>query len=495
MSGYERHCRDRGLIMPAGLLDVLQGEVGRRLHHLIYWPDGYANQANSLAFAQSLLSEGIWLPPPNLLPLLPIDDASIACALCMAIDEDDDDPDGVPERAAVVRWHLGAIDEAFQGALVDTDAAAYLASVDEELAIRDKSLADVKGRAANYYRKYVATGKLPRDFVERPVQMACQNIVVGLATLRQDVTFDGLRVGYYLTCEAPHLATHEADRGLTALLLCDAFQGGGTMEVRFGDKGCGQHVPAALSRFARSLGTPVGLEDPRAITPAEARQLFLAVTPMPDELRGRVTELLDGGSVRPERLCFVLMSAIWSAIELDYMLGTTGRATTILRGGADPEDRRARLPELEICRAALMAGTLFRRLSNTDAAAVSSTGIRVFEDAGARVEWSVRTEIGAVALAGYAGDLPWAPSGRPRIALAPGALLLAVPRALPLPGDFRRVRDLMGEHPDWTVALLTPADMVECVPDDIPLLAFPDRLAELDSQIERRLAKSRVGRA
>ena len=97
----------------------------------------------------------------------------------------------------------------------------------------------------------------------------------------------------------PHVATHEANRALAALTLCDAFQNGGTMEIRFDrdarfmqdGKPITYHghpekaVPASLRRFGRTVGVTLGAEDPRAITPAEARELFLAITPMPAELR------------------------------------------------------------------------------------------------------------------------------------------------------------------------------------------------------------------
>jgi hypothetical protein len=45
------------------------------------------------------------------------------------------------------------------------------------------------------------------------------------------------------------------------------------------------------------------------------------------------------------------------------------------------------------------------------------------------------------------------------------------------------------------VALLAPMDMAEYIPQDIPLLLCPDRLCELDNQIESKLQSSRISRS
>ena len=121
------------------------------------------------------------------------------------------------------------------------------------------------------------------------------------------------------TCEVPHVATHEANRGLAALTLCDAYRNGGTMEIRFdwpgqvrvGDKSVryaghveGQ-VPASLRRYARTVGVTLGTHDRGAIFPDEARALFLAVTPMPASLAARATTAMSDYGIPPERLgCF-----------------------------------------------------------------------------------------------------------------------------------------------------------------------------------------------
>ena len=491
-NSYEHHCAERGLIVPRGLSGLLHSNVAISLDGLLYRPDVPDGEPNSLAWALELLGDAAVPPPPNLLPLLPVDDASIACAVCQSISDDDDLTDAPAE---VVRWHFGSIASRFQGEILDSDAVNYVHSVAEELEERKTGLARIKRISKKYQEEYVYRNKLPRSFVTRPVQLACQNVIVGLATFQQDSSFDGLRVEVYLTCEVPHLATHEANRALAALMLCDAFQNGGTMEIRFGSPTRWRLVPPGLKRFARSLGFELGVEDPFAITPAEARRLFLAVTPMPQELGTRALDLMDRGLIAPERLFFTLLSPVWSAIELDYLLATSSRATSILEGGADPTLRRARLAELEVARAASMVGVFFRRLDNEDKAGRLDEEARVFEDSRQGITWSIDEEKGVVAFSGVpAGTAAWSPPSQP-LEVSCHGLLLVVPRALPIGDDFQLVRSLQGEFSQAMVALVVPADMCDTVPTGLPFLRYPDRLSDLDMEIERRLLSSRVGRS
>lgn len=487
---YEEYCRSRGLIAPSGLTGLLTSDVATILDGLLYRPDVPAVEPPSLAWALDRLHEGISDPPMNLLPLLPVDDASIACAICASRDDPEFDDAG-----HVVRWHLGDIPSHYQHALLDHSAEMYVRSVADELAVRRKGLTDIRRIAKRYRNKYLLKGSRPPSWAERPVQLACQNVIIGLAAFAHESRFEGLRVPVYLTCEVPHLATHEANRALTALMLCDSFQNGGTMEIRFGSRHRQEVVPAGLRRFGRSLGVELGAETEWAITPAEARQLFLRVTPMPDGLRDRVYDLMDRGLASPERLCYTLLAPIWREIELDYLLATSSRIASILEGGASPGQRRARLAELEVSRAALMVGMLYRRLDSKDAATGSDRGIRVFEDSRTGVEWTMNDELGAVGFTSIpAGPVPWAASERNPLTMGDHGILVAIPRALPTPADHELVINLQTESASAVVALLVPADMADTVPSEIPILLCPERLGELDIEIESRSLKSQVSR-
>lgn len=492
---YQEFCQTRSIVFPKVLVSALQIFQKSDYSDHVFVEGLEATDPKGLAWIVDLLGDAIDPLPENLLPILRVDESSVACAVCLFEDELlGDEPEDYALQ--VVRWHIGDVPAEHQGELLDRDAFLYLESGYKELAKREDNRQSVMKLAKRYHADFVTKGWRPKSTNLRPVQLACQNVIVGLATLSHDSFFDGLRVPAYATCEVPHLAANEGDRALIALLLCDAFQNGGTMEIRFGSYQNETPVPPSLKRYSRALGIKVGDEDECAVTPIESRNLFLAVTPMPDDLRGRSLDLIDRGIITPERLCFSLMSGIWSAVELDYIFSTSSRVSSILQGGSDVEFRRSRLAELETCRAAMMTGMLIKRLENSDAAAGSSDCVRVFEDEANKTIWSVSEDDGIVAIeTGWIGNLPWSAELDERLNLEEGQGLLVVPRSLPTSEDCALVSHLSSAYPNVIAVLLTPNDMRTVAPPEIPVLSCPLRMGELDLEIEKRLTSSRVGRS
>lgn len=466
----------------------------QEVREILFAPSGFGTRHSLSDVYDLLLGRGIRFPD-NLLPLCVVDQSSLACVVMR--------PQAGLQVGEVVRFYLDDIDPAKQCAVLDIHPLAYVASVEEELAARDEGLErvlDVIGPA--YERSHIDKGKRPRDYVIRPVRIACQNVIVALAAFAQDSSFDGLSVVAWQTCEVPHVATHEANRALAALTLCDAFQNGGTMEIRFdrqarlyvGDRQVVFRghpegmVPASLRRFGRTGGVLLGAEDPAAITPSEARQLFLAVTPMPPGLRARVDTAVRTCGITPERICFSLLSQVWREPEMDFILATTARARSILDGGAAWSDRASRQAESEVCRAAVMVGMLFRRLNSNDAAGDAATAVRVVEDRSNGVTWQVDDTSGAVTFRGLDTStyLPWTHgvSGADDIIVFPRTALT---------GEL--VRAVAEENSRELKVILVPADAPELpLPSGVVVLRCPERLADIDKDIEQRLLTSRISR-
>jgi hypothetical protein len=442
----------------------------------------------------ALLRSAVTPAPRSLVPIALADDQSLACAVISALSES-----GV--GGTVVRWHLGAVPLAEQGHVLDVDPFLYLESLAQELAARESGFRLMTDKIfPDYDARYLSQERKPRAFATRPVRLACQNVVAGLAAFAHDSTFDGLGVAAWQTCELPHVATHEANRAMTALLLCEAFQSGGTMEIRFDRSEYGPHpegrVPASLRRYARSVGVWLsdgGGVDAR-ITPTEARDLFLAVTPMPDELRERVDAAVAQAHVSPERLCYTLMSQTWREIELDFMLAVSARSHSILTGGASVEDRGARQAEADVARAAVLLGMLYRRLDSKDAATGDGSGLRVLEDNRHGVSWRINPEAGAVEFTGVPHlPVPWLPQDSGLVAR--DGRLTVLPRAVATHETIGHARqfEAAGRH----VLVVLPADADGTLLRDagIVIAACPDRLGEIDLAIEGRLTRARVARA
>lgn len=465
------------------------GPLSDRIFHL----GGNLSDPHGLAFAVSALRDAIVEPPAHLLPLMPVCDGSFACIVC-----DRDVLDGTLDQGEafeVVRWHLGLVDPERQGEILDINPIDYLESFAREVGAREAARKAVDRVAHEYYQDYVIKQERPRPSDRRPVQLACQNVIIGLAALRHDAVFDGLRVEAYASCEVPHLATGEADRAMAALMLCDAFQSGGTMEIRFGRPGKGERpIPHALRRFARVRGLEIGARDRNSISPKEARDLFLAVTPMSDELRYYAFEAFDAGRISPERLCYALMADIWRDIELTFLLGTTARASTILEGGSEPSDRFARSAEAESCRAALMVGTLLARLQNGPED-MGADAVNVDEDARTSATWAIRPEVAAVAFSARPDQsIPWATRGVPPRLEADREAIIVLPRPMLHPADVELLAQIEAEEPDAAVFLLVPNDADMSVFAGVPSLRCPQTLDLLDQTARGRLDKMRISR-
>lgn len=531
VQGVRRYCQERNLAPPPGLEGVEAALSGTPAAEELYRPLS-TGKPPDLDWAFEEVARGASGKPGHLLPLLPVDAASFACVVCPPAGESADERTG-----QVVRRHLGDIPARDQDAVLDVDATKYAASVADELKAREEGMrrvyddygpkyraeylsedgeeqdehsvgrsgqeaaadtrpadgdpAEPGARTSDRRRQEQKRSKRPRAHVRRPVRLACQNVVVALAAFAHDSSFDGLRVDAWQTCEVPHLGAHEATRALAALTLCDAFQNGGTMEIRF-RRHPERAVPASLKRFARTRGFELGAEAPGAITPAEARDLFIAVTPMTDELRKRSHQASAARIASPERLCFTLLAGIWTAIEVEFMLATTPRVGQILEGGSSATMRADRQAETDIARAAAMLGILHRRLRAVDPAGGKAGEVRVLEDQRTDVTWSVVDELGTARLAGSpAGPLPWGAEAE----LSATQGLVVLPRPVLQPEDVAMAALLA--QADDVVAFVLPADADDHLARaaSLPVLRCPSRLDELDRQIDAKLLTARVTRA
>lgn len=493
----EQVLAERGLRPTGRLLELWSSDLPAEVADLVYKPAARPG-GHDVAWAESVINDSDWPLLPNLVPIMPVDERSFACVVLSDVDGPD-----LPGANAVVRWHLDVKDSNHQARILDTDPKAYVWSVADELRHREAGRELVFDIGEAYQQAFLANEKRPRDFIVRPVRIACQNVIVALAAFSQDSAFDGLSVVAWQTCEVPHVGTHEANRALTALMLCDAFKSGGTMEIRFDrparatgideliDGHPERKVPAALRRFARTVGVAIP-DDATSITPSVARDLFRAVTPMPDDLRARVDLATAKEGIAPERLYFALMTGTWHPLELDFMLAASARTGSIISGGHDWTDRAARQAESEICRAALMASMLYNRLNNRDSAGTVSAA-RVLEDDRQGVQWHVDGDSASIAFANLdaAKSPPWVYQWPDQLA-RPDSSLTIFPRAIVTPSVVETLRRATAAG---ACALLVPRDVDVQIPGEIAVLRCPDRLADLDKATEAKLLTSRIARA
>lgn len=466
------------------------------LADILYRPDEAVGEGLSLDAALKMLAESAIQAPDSLIPVTFVDDWSFACLTL------DDNRDYGWRKGQIVRWHLDSIDPAFQGAVLDVGVKQYIESLIDELGPAWDTGYDGMVELADSYRaNFVEKGITPKSHDRRPFQLACQNVIIGLAAFQRDPRNDGSSVPFWLTCEAPHVATYEGTRALSALMLCDAFQSGGTMEIAF-ERHPERKVPASLRRFGRSRGINLGLETRgrKNISPAESRSLFWDVTPMPNPLREGGRRLIKAGICSVERFCYTILAPVWSAPALDFLISSSNpqRISSILEGGCNVTDRQNRMVEMELMRAACLFET-FVKCSNTNNTAVglsgdvsSTSSVLTFEDRNNGVRWTLYGEESFAEVQGLPpGPVPWLSD------LSTSGRIIVIPRPHPIAQDFElanrlAVGDLAAGAP---VVVLT--DHVSTASDSrrARVLRSPMRLQEIDLQIEQNLTRSRLARA
>jgi hypothetical protein len=469
-----------GLVTPPELAAAWEVQLPPELAVRVFRPLP-GSEPPSLQYAFGVLAQAAQPPRGELLPLHLVDARSLACVVCARPGEE-------PPAAFgwVVRWHLDDVPRRAQSRLLDLDVLRYIKAA----ARTDEALPQGKRKLAKAVKKYAeehGNTTHPRAHVYRPIRLACQNVLVGEAVWAHDARFDGLNVRVWHSSQEPHVNAHEGTRALTAMMLAEAFRGGGTMEVRF-DRHAEHLVPAALAQWARTAGLDVDDDQP-ALEPAVARELMLAATEMPTQLRNRVSELAAHGGLSVERACYTLLAGIWKPIELDFLLASSPRALDILRGGTHPLNRARHQAELDLCRAASMLGTLLARLQQPRGASVTESGsATAVEDERTPISWTVLADHGAVRFSGIEHEMPWLPEP----VRSSNGTLTVLPRSLPTDQDCPTAGELADDA--GVVALLTPQDVEELTGPPVPHMRHPDRRSALDRGIEANLLASRVGR-
>lgn len=364
----------RELEIPVSLMRALTSIPAEGLEDLVYRARPPDDRPPALSWALALLRTAVQPAPRNLVPLMPVDDRSLACVVCGPAEDS-----GLP-IGTVIRWHLDDIPLRAQGQILDVGVDDYLDMRSREMAARDTGFQRMDKIAELYHKDYGEKGISARSYIKRPIRLAVQNVIVGLAAWEYDQKFNALYVSAWQVCETPHLAAHEATRGLLALTLGEAFRCGSTMEIRFHGHPEGG-VPAAVRQFARIHG--ISLQQPKSILPIESRKLLWQVCGLDPSLRESLQRIAEAGLLTPERACYSMLAGVWAAAGLDYLIRTAPLvAERVLRGGSSPLDWQAHRIELRLARRAFLVERLV-------VATGRSADDDTFEDSPHQLRWHV----------------------------------------------------------------------------------------------------------
>lgn len=243
---------------------------------------------------------------------------------------------------------------------------------------------DVLDRHINDYQKRFSYdhhrgGKLPRNHDWRPFRFCVQDVVFGSTVVRHSRDENCLEVDVFLPAEIPNYEPLAGALALTLFLLSEAFKCGGSMEIRFTERGGHRGIPISMRQLASRGG--VSIAGSNRIAPSEAKFLYLALTGFSPELQAQLEALDEKGKLNSIRACYVVHHGIWSREQVEMILLGSALPDVILSGDVLPHSRHIYQHCLLYGRAALLAGGLDRCLQNRDqGAGAAETKITQLED-------------------------------------------------------------------------------------------------------------------
>ena len=277
---------------------------------------------------------------------------------------------GIGDECPVIRFtpalrEKAAVSESFADYLLQRTGAQDAS----EMASSRRRKADDWGRFEAAVKAFDEThhwdhedegGRLPAPKEWRPYRMAVQDVLLGAVVIRHNTAKNNLQVDCCIIDNLEEYADHEATRFVTLFLLCEAYQCGGTMEIEFTrEQGRKQHmVPGAIHALAQELDVQLASWGSGRISAAEARALFVALTPFPQAARESLALLTDEASLSRPQACFAVHHGDWTVDEMAWLLIAAVSPGSILSGATRPEDGVLFARDLHDCCDALLGGQL-----------------------------------------------------------------------------------------------------------------------------------------
>jgi hypothetical protein len=226
---------------------------------------------------------------------------------------------------------------------------------------------DTFARYVNEFNKrYLSQDSLPKGHVWKPYRFAVQDVILGLTVVRHSRYDNLLEVDVCLMADPPQFLEHSGARIMMTALLSEAFECGGSMEIRFRENVLHGKVPREIVWFANSLGIELKHAEKGHITPKESRELYLALTGFSAEAKYKVTQLAVEAKLSPERVCFMVHNKIWELAEMEAILLGATLPHRVLLGISPSELGVLYQHDLMYARNAVLGGYLDRKLKQRE---------------------------------------------------------------------------------------------------------------------------------
>lgn len=451
--------------------------------------------------------------PLELVPIEPLGDELYACQLC---------PDEPVSSSAIVLYDPIKARPVPELTVLADSFTTYLSNrligglPQESTAVADdsfeKAWLNFDRHVQDYQREHqydhAKGGKLPRNHIWRPYRYCIQDVVFGVTVVRHWREPNCLEVDVFLTADIPEYGPLAGARALTHFLLSEAYKCGGTMEIRFTRNVEGGRIPRQLTELASALD--VTFAQPDRLLPAEAKDLYAALTGFSLSLRAALESLEAAGRIKMARACYVVNHGVWSREQVELLVLGSERPDSILAGEALPQQRHLYYHDLLHARAALMTGMLERILLQRERESEGGVPFDLEDDTR---QFNVTFD-GQLYAKTYESEepipIPWLHGVDARREVAGGMSFTVFVRAHDVAdlmlhlatdiSDARAYREQVGRPVFVLVThdfLRLPADRMKSLSEkasdaQVGLLVCPEEAAFFDQDAAQRLARSRV---
>lgn len=154
-------------------------------------------------------------------------------------------------------------------------------------------------------------GSLPQRGDWSTFRLASKDLLLGIATHRFNSTTRQLDIRAYLTGEHPIFKELEPSRGMMAVLLCQSYQTGNSLELNFE-----QGVPFDVrTLIEQHIGRVISGHE-TLLTEEVSLPLFVSICGLSENLQSRIK---DGG-VSIASICYNIFRGTWSALQVNSLL-------------------------------------------------------------------------------------------------------------------------------------------------------------------------------
>lgn len=216
-----------------------------------------------------------------------------------------------------------------------------------------------------YTYEHTNSGKLPRAHQTRLVRSCVHDVVVGIASLRQDDQNDDTLIGLFECTDHPIYQPGHGVRSLTALVLADAYKTGVSMGLRFDwvEGIRGRTTPRCFVDLAHELGVSLSDAPAGRISHDEGVAMFAALSGLSATAISKIEAAARRERITAEAASYLVISRCWTAAEAEWVLNAAPRPAAVLFGDDGPEDWLRQAESTPYGQAAIL-GSMFRSSLN-----------------------------------------------------------------------------------------------------------------------------------